>query len=418
MNAQSTTNTEERIEDREARYTVDQAWFQFTQLLIDPIVEGKEETLLSKTACLIPSLYGNHEEFSQVCASIFTKGNDSRESLSQNFSTKSVCLYSVDIPSPNRDRSSLGTLHVYRLNPMEKTTTLKGCDRCHRDSHDPDEPLLHTVSDSEMSSVSTSSSRSTPTPTMEITPDKTHPGVSNETLMEHDKRFRERLQMMMQLLGQSLTQYRGSGSCLEERYAFYENSPDLHAVLDMVQPSKTTEDLELSIVQINPAWTRVLGWACKDLIGISIRNLVHPEDTSTLNDFVRRHLVGQESESSKTTDNKDDGDVTSNPKLPATKNYVEHRLRHVDGTYRWICWSVTTYCNAPPTTMEWENSNRLLVIGRDVTKRKKTEMYLWESRKRLQESQDIAHLGQWELDLVDNELLWSGKCAAKRLYAR
>jgi PAS domain S-box-containing protein len=46
-------------------------------------------------------------------------------------------------------------------------------------------------------------------------------------------------------------------------------------------------------------------------------------------------------------------------------------------------------------------------IFRDTTERKKVENALLQSEQRLARSQEIAHLGSWELDLVTNELVWS-----------
>lgn len=44
---------------------------------------------------------------------------------------------------------------------------------------------------------------------------------------------------------------------------------------------------------------------------------------------------------------------------------------------------------------------------RDITVEKGAEQALKESERRLKESQEIARLGQWELDLVSNKLYWS-----------
>ena len=49
----------------------------------------------------------------------------------------------------------------------------------------------------------------------------------------------------------------------------------------------------------------------------------------------------------------------------------------------------------------------LLGISEDITERKQAEEQLRSSEHGLAEAQRIAHLGNWELDLVNNELTWS-----------
>jgi PAS domain S-box-containing protein len=46
-------------------------------------------------------------------------------------------------------------------------------------------------------------------------------------------------------------------------------------------------------------------------------------------------------------------------------------------------------------------------FSRDITERKRTQEALRRSEERLKRAQEIAHLGSWELDLVDNRLIWS-----------
>jgi PAS domain S-box-containing protein len=48
-----------------------------------------------------------------------------------------------------------------------------------------------------------------------------------------------------------------------------------------------------------------------------------------------------------------------------------------------------------------------LELKREIAERKKVEEALRESEQRLARSQEIAHLGSWELDLVKNKLTWS-----------
>lgn len=46
-------------------------------------------------------------------------------------------------------------------------------------------------------------------------------------------------------------------------------------------------------------------------------------------------------------------------------------------------------------------------VARDITEHKKMEELLVQNENRLKRAQEIAHLGSWELDLVNNELTWS-----------
>jgi two-component system CheB/CheR fusion protein len=51
--------------------------------------------------------------------------------------------------------------------------------------------------------------------------------------------------------------------------------------------------------------------------------------------------------------------------------------------------------------------NVIRIYAYDITERKRAEEAVQESERRLARSQEIAHLGSWELDLVSNKLTWS-----------
>ncbi|MDF5707631.1 MAG: ATP-binding protein [Nostoc sp. S4] len=66
--------------------------------------------------------------------------------------------------------------------------------------------------------------------------------------------------------------------------------------------------------QVNPAWEQVLGWKAENLIGHPWLELVHPED------------------------------ITSSqlPTEPQQQLHWDSRYLHKDGSYRWLCWSLST----------------------------------------------------------------------------
>ena len=79
----------------------------------------------------------------------------------------------------------------------------------------------------------------------------------------------------------------------------------------------------------------------------------------------------------------------------------EFRIRHAVKGERWMA----SYGRAMHD--EHENARRLLGISLDITERKLAQQVLQQSEERLKRSQEIAHLGSWELDLEKNELAWS-----------
>lgn len=85
---------------------------------------------------------------------------------------------------------------------------------------------------------------------------------------------------------------------------------------------------------------------------------------------------------------------------PSVLHRVEARGRHKDDTFRWL------YIVAQNLLSEPALSGIILNIS-DITERKYAEDRLRESEKRLVRAQEIAHLGSWELDLINNNLSWS-----------
>ena len=111
------------------------------------------------------------------------------------------------------------------------------------------------------------------------------------------------------------------------------------------------------IIAINPAWTTTLGLTAESMVGRSVRDLVHPDDLTRGDEIVARLAGGS-------------------PIL------VEIRIRHADGTYRWISWSAV-----PDGGVAYS-------IGRDVTGEHEAAEALQRAEEALRQSQKMEAIGQ------------------------
>ncbi len=86
-----------------------------------------------------------------------------------------------------------------------------------------------------------------------------------------------------------------------------------------------------------------------------------------------------------------------------TKARVQREIKFLrkDGTILW------TIANIAPLFDEFGKHVANISMHTDISMRKEAEEDLLESERRLNRSQNIAHLGSWELDLERNKLLWS-----------
>ncbi len=89
--------------------------------------------------------------------------------------------------------------------------------------------------------------------------------------------------------------------------------------------------------QLNPAWTRTLGWTVGELLSRSWLDFVHPDDHASTIDAGNRLRRGES--------------VTS----------FENRYRHKDGSYRWFSWNSRSLPDA----------ELMFSVTRDVTHEKK-----------------------------------------------
>jgi PAS domain S-box-containing protein len=123
----------------------------------------------------------------------------------------------------------------------------------------------------------------------------------------------------------------------KERDRIWSVSPDLLVVADTSG----------TLLSVNPAWTATLGWSETDLLGKSADWLRHPDDTTRSHIELARVVSGRKS------------------------LLFENRLRHRDGSYRWLSWTAVP------------DEGRIYAVARDVTDLKNAEEQLRVSRHEL-----------------------------------
>ena len=104
-------------------------------------------------------------------------------------------------------------------------------------------------------------------------------------------------------------------------------------------------------LQTNPAWERLLGYKPEELTRRAAAELVHPEDQAVFSEHMLQLKANTE---------------------PVE---LELRLRHKDGSWRWLRWTAAPF----PT------ENLLYVFARDVTARKQAEAKVLELTYQLEQ---------------------------------
>ncbi len=151
----------------------------------------------------------------------------------------------------------------------------------------------------------------------------------------------------------------------EERYrTLFTNEIDAISIFE-IETKK--------IVDVNDAWLKLYGYSKDDLGNLTI-NDVSAEQKSTHKAVKQSAKIG-------------------------TVFIPERKHRHKDGTEFFVELS------AGPFT--WKGQKLMYALVRDITERKKAEDKLKESEQLLAETQKIAQLGSWELDVATEEIKWS-----------
>ncbi len=136
-------------------------------------------------------------------------------------------------------------------------------------------------------------------------------------------------------------------------------------------------DLNLNYIYVSDSVKRTLGYEPSDLIGKPASDFIHPEDYL----YVKNRYTAMHNRNS--------------------IEYTLFRHKRKDGSYCWV------ESSANFTFDEGGNITGLVVNTRDISERKKSEELLIKNEKQLNDAQELAKIGSWELTLPDMELTWS-----------
>ncbi|MDP2603151.1 MAG: PAS domain-containing protein [Deltaproteobacteria bacterium] len=134
-------------------------------------------------------------------------------------------------------------------------------------------------------------------------------------------------------------------------------------------------NLQTHEAYVSPRWKEIVGYRDDELPNLesSFFDLIHPDDMTRVNETIKRHLENGE------------------------PFRAELRLRHKDGSYRWI---VTR-----GEAVRDENGRPMRMVGSitDISERKGAEVALQESEERLRLALHAAGQGLYDLDVSTGE---------------
>jgi diguanylate cyclase (GGDEF)-like protein/PAS domain S-box-containing protein len=128
------------------------------------------------------------------------------------------------------------------------------------------------------------------------------------------------------------------------------------------------------VLESNAAFRRLVGYAEGELLGMRIYNFIAHDDAD-IDRHVRRSVEEKR------------------------RRIGEREYRRKDGSVMVVDTSASVISYAGRTA--------ICAVSRDITERKEAEEALRRSEARLAEAQRLAHLGGWEWDVHNDEILWS-----------
>lgn len=159
--------------------------------------------------------------------------------------------------------------------------------------------------------------------------------VKLHTMMISRKLMEQIIQEMTEQTEKATKEFRESAKSMK---LFFSLSGDLLCITDVAG----------HLLRISNSWEKILGYSLDELQGMSIMELLHPDDVERLR-IAMQVLLEQDD--------------------PPLLSFID-RYRHKDGSWRWIEWSVATH-----------KKQSFYATGRDITDHKQFEALLVDAQK-------------------------------------
>lgn len=147
----------------------------------------------------------------------------------------------------------------------------------------------------------------------------------------------------------------------------YQMSEQLRLLFDNAQDMIGIMGTDRYFKKVNPAMCQQLGYSEKELLSLSLDQLVHPDDMLVSKERTKAFLLG--------------GNQTM---------FFENRFLGKSGKAVWLSWTVTR------STEE----GVMFCVGKNISDKKEMELLLHKAN-------ELARIGSWEVDRVKRTVFWS-----------
>lgn len=178
--------------------------------------------------------------------------------------------------------------------------------------------------------------------------DKLQSEIKNEEILRELKEFEKRLESALEFKA-------GLPACVR----FKDGKPLCRSILDKSNDWLTFRNAKGNIEYISPVFENITGYKAKDYINgnVTLKDVVHKNDHDKLKNIIDQAFNGEEF------------------------NGIEFRIQHAKGYY------VYAVLNTKPIYSDDGNFEGILTNIRDISKEKRTGIYLEEAKKQLSEAE-------------------------------